>query len=124
MHPFSLFGPAVWRSCELWPSCLTLRTHAVAWLNLYTCCRTPRHYLTSQSFDSIVSSTIELSSPGVSTVDYASLPYKYLQRPIWPLDQDFTWSAVEAEAQAQAERLAAHADLVEELVAAVVETDR
>ena len=45
------------------------------------------------SFDPIVASTIELSSPGVSTVDYASLPYKYLRRPIWPIDPDMSWSA-------------------------------
>ena len=44
------------------------------------------------SFDPIVASTIELSSPGVSTVDYGSLPYKYLVRPIWPIDPDMTWS--------------------------------
>ena len=63
------------------------------------------------SFDPVVSSTIELSSPGVSTVDYASLPYKHLQRPIWPIDRGFTWSAVEAEAAAAADRLAAAAAL-------------
>ncbi|MDA0338081.1 MAG: M81 family metallopeptidase [bacterium] len=45
------------------------------------------------SFDPVVASTIELSSPGVSTVDYASLPYKYLRRPMWPMDPDMTWSA-------------------------------
>jgi len=43
------------------------------------------------SFDSVVASTIELSSPGVSTVDYASLPYRHLQRPIWPIDPDLQW---------------------------------
>ncbi|MBM3240152.1 M81 family metallopeptidase [Candidatus Poribacteria bacterium] len=40
------------------------------------------------SFDPIVASTIELNTPGVSTVNYASLPYKYLRRPIWPIDLD------------------------------------
>jgi microcystin degradation protein MlrC len=45
------------------------------------------------SFDQVVASTIELASPGVSTVDYGSLPYEYLQRPIWPIDPDMTWSA-------------------------------
>ena len=49
---------------------------------------------------------IELSSPGVSTVDYTSLPYKHLQRPIWPVDTEFTWSAVEAQASTNADRLA------------------
>jgi len=43
------------------------------------------------SFDSVVASTIELSSPGVSTVDYASLPYEQLTRPIWPIDSDMEW---------------------------------
>ena len=43
------------------------------------------------SFDPVVASTIELSSPGVSTVDYASLPYRYLKRPIWPIDPDMEW---------------------------------
>jgi microcystin degradation protein MlrC len=45
------------------------------------------------SFDSVVASTIELRSPGVSTVDYASLPYEHLRRPIWPIDPDMEWSA-------------------------------
>ena len=45
------------------------------------------------SFDPVVASTIELRSPGVSTVDYASLPYEHLQRPIWPIDPDMTWEA-------------------------------
>jgi microcystin degradation protein MlrC len=49
------------------------------------------------SFDSVVASTIELSSPGVSTVDYASLPYEHVVRPIWPIDPDMTWSAAEGE---------------------------
>jgi microcystin degradation protein MlrC len=40
-----------------------------------------------------VASTIELASPGVSTIDYGSLHYEYLQRPIWPIDPDMTWSA-------------------------------
>jgi len=43
------------------------------------------------SFDPVVPKTIELNTPGVSTVDYASLPYKYLRRPIWPLDRDMKW---------------------------------
>jgi hypothetical protein len=30
----------------------------------------------------------------------------HLQRPIWPVDKDFSWSAVEAEADATADRLA------------------
>ncbi|MCZ6679183.1 MAG: M81 family metallopeptidase [Candidatus Poribacteria bacterium] len=43
------------------------------------------------SFDPVVASTIELNTPGVSTVDYASLPYRYLQRPIWPIEPDMNW---------------------------------
>jgi len=43
------------------------------------------------SFDSVAASTIELNTPGVSTVDYASLPYQYLHRPIWPIDPDMEW---------------------------------
>jgi len=43
------------------------------------------------SFDPIVSRTIELNTPGVSTVDYASLPYRKLRRPIYPLDRGMEW---------------------------------
>ena len=43
------------------------------------------------SFDPIVAKTIELNTPGVSTVDYASLPYEKIRRPIWPLDRDMEW---------------------------------
>jgi microcystin degradation protein MlrC len=43
------------------------------------------------SFDPIVAKTIELNTPGVSTVDYASLPYKKIRRPIFPLDRDMEW---------------------------------
>jgi microcystin degradation protein MlrC len=43
------------------------------------------------SFDPVVASTIELDTPGVSTVNYARLPYRYLRRPIWPIDPDMEW---------------------------------
>jgi len=43
------------------------------------------------SFDAVAASTVELLSPGVSTVDYKSLPYKHLSRPIWPIDPDMEW---------------------------------
>ena len=43
------------------------------------------------SFDPVVASTIELDTPGVSTVDYKTLPYRYLHRPRWPLDRDLKW---------------------------------
>ena len=45
------------------------------------------------SFDPIVPRTIELNTPGVSAVDYASLPYEKLHRPIWPLDRDMEWTS-------------------------------
>ena len=44
------------------------------------------------SFDPVVAGTIELDTPGVSTVDYASLPYRYLRRPIWPIDETMQWT--------------------------------
>ena len=44
------------------------------------------------SFDPVVAGTIELNTPGVSTVDYASLPYRYLHRPIWPIDETMLWT--------------------------------
>ena len=47
------------------------------------------------SFDPVVSSTIELNTPGVSTINYASLPYQYLYRPIWPIDPDMDWTPSE-----------------------------
>ncbi|MBC7237003.1 MAG: M81 family metallopeptidase [Chloroflexi bacterium] len=45
------------------------------------------------SFDPVVASTIELDTPGVSTVNYARLPYRYLPRPIWPVDLEMEWRA-------------------------------
>lgn len=47
------------------------------------------------SFDPVVASTIELDTPGVSTVNYASLPYHNLHRPIWPIDRDMSWKPSE-----------------------------
>ena len=44
------------------------------------------------SFDPVVAGTIELDTPGVSTVNYASLPYRYLHRPIWPIDEAMNWT--------------------------------
>lgn len=44
----------------------------------------------------VVSRIIELASPGASTVDYASLPFRHIQRPLWPIDRDFQWSAADA----------------------------
>ena len=45
------------------------------------------------SFDPIVAATYNLASPGVSTVDYLSLPFKHLPRPIYPIDRNFDWQA-------------------------------
>ncbi len=44
------------------------------------------------SFDPIVDATIDLRSPGISTVDYESLPFKLIPRPIYPIDMDMEWS--------------------------------
>jgi microcystin degradation protein MlrC len=43
------------------------------------------------SFDPIVAATIELRSPGVSTVDYERLPFTMIPRPIYPIDLDMEW---------------------------------
>ncbi|CAN5749284.1 M81 family metallopeptidase [soil metagenome] len=40
----------------------------------------------------VVSKIIELATPGASTVDYESLPFRHLQRPLWPVDRDFHWT--------------------------------
>ena len=44
------------------------------------------------SFDPVVAGTIELDTPGVSTVNYADLPYQHLRRPIWPIDEAMSWT--------------------------------
>ena len=44
------------------------------------------------SFDSIAAGTIDLATPGVSTVDYTNLPFQHLRRPMWPIDRDFDWN--------------------------------
>jgi microcystin degradation protein MlrC len=46
------------------------------------------------SFDPIVKKTIEVDSPGVSTPGFYRLPYKYIKRPIWPLDKEMFWKPV------------------------------
>jgi microcystin degradation protein MlrC len=43
------------------------------------------------SFDPIVAATIDLDTPGPSTVNYASLPYEMLRRPIYPVDKEMEW---------------------------------
>ena len=45
------------------------------------------------SFDPIAAKTIDLSTPGTSTVDYLTLPFKSLRRPLWPIDKDFQFKA-------------------------------
>jgi microcystin degradation protein MlrC len=44
------------------------------------------------SFDPITAGNIDLASPGASTVDYASLPFRHIPRPLWPIDREFDWS--------------------------------
>jgi len=44
------------------------------------------------SFAPIAAEIIDLDTPGACTVDYASLPYKLLPRPLFPLDLDMEWS--------------------------------
>lgn len=43
------------------------------------------------SFDPIVAANINLDTPGVAMVDYESLPFEHLPRPIYPLDLDMEW---------------------------------
>jgi microcystin degradation protein MlrC len=45
------------------------------------------------SFDPIVAQTYNLDTPGTSTVNYLSLPYRHLPRPIFPIDRDMEWQA-------------------------------
>jgi microcystin degradation protein MlrC len=44
------------------------------------------------SFDPIVDETIELDTPGVSTVNYTRLPFQHIPRPLYPLDMDMEWA--------------------------------
>lgn len=43
------------------------------------------------SFDPVSARNIQVASPGACTVDYLSLPYRHLLRPIWPVDREFEW---------------------------------
>ena len=43
------------------------------------------------SFDPVCAGNIELDTPGVSSVRYHELPYRYLRRPMFPIDLDFEW---------------------------------
>jgi microcystin degradation protein MlrC len=45
------------------------------------------------SFDPIVAATYNLATPGTSTVDYLSLPFTHLPRPMYPIDPDMHWDA-------------------------------
>jgi hypothetical protein len=38
-----------------------------------------------------VARTYNLNTPGTSTVDYLSLPYRHLPRPMYPIDPDMEW---------------------------------
>lgn len=44
------------------------------------------------SFDPVVAGNIDLNTPGISTVDYGKLPFRYIPRPLWPIDTDFDWA--------------------------------
>lgn len=44
------------------------------------------------SFDPVTAANINLASPGASTVNYPSLPFEQIPRPIWPIDRDFDWT--------------------------------
>ena len=44
------------------------------------------------SFTPVVAEIIDLDTPGACMVDYASLPYKLMPRPIWPVDLEMEWS--------------------------------
>ena len=44
------------------------------------------------SFTPVVAEIIDLDTPGACMVDYASLPYKMMPRPIWPEDLEMEWS--------------------------------
>jgi len=44
------------------------------------------------AYASVAGTVVECSSPGWTTPDLASLPYRRLARPVWPLDPDLTWS--------------------------------
>jgi microcystin degradation protein MlrC len=46
------------------------------------------------SFTPVVAGIIDLDTPGACTVNYASLPYKHLPRPLFPLDLGMTWEAI------------------------------
>jgi len=43
------------------------------------------------SFGPIAAAIIDIATPGAATVDYLSLPFRHLRRPMWPLDRDFEW---------------------------------
>ncbi|MBI5877310.1 MAG: MlrC C-terminal domain-containing protein [Chloroflexi bacterium] len=45
------------------------------------------------SFDPIVAKTYNLDTPGTSTVNYLSLPFTNLPRPIYPVDLNMQWQA-------------------------------
>ena len=44
------------------------------------------------SFGPVAAGIIDIATPGAATVDYASLPFQHMRRPMWPLDRDFEWS--------------------------------
>jgi microcystin degradation protein MlrC len=59
------------------------------------------------SFDPIVARTYNLNTPGTSTVDYLSLPYRRLPRPMYPIDPDMEWQVQAAAYPAKRSRISA-----------------
>jgi microcystin degradation protein MlrC len=44
------------------------------------------------SFDPIAAKTIDLNTPGTSSIDYLNLPFKHIKRPLWPIDRNFQFN--------------------------------
>jgi microcystin degradation protein MlrC len=42
-------------------------------------------------FEPIARAIIEVDAPGAANPDLTRYPYRYVRRPIWPLDQGTTW---------------------------------
>lgn len=38
---------------------------------------------------------VRVDTPGVTTADITSLPFRHRRKPLFPFEQDFTWSATE-----------------------------
>ena len=42
-------------------------------------------------FEPLAAEIIEVDAPGLSSPDFAALPYRRVRRPVWPLDEDATY---------------------------------